>query len=786
MNNTAREQLLMLCGGTSITPHQLEQIGSHELRAAAISDLDKIVSLYLNRPDWKDENFEVELCFLALRGPELLAAIEKEIFDTVKTYINNPSIKLEQVLESLLTIRRRPTQDEEDKYSQEDCALTIAIQCIYWSMATGLRPWPELKEFQEFERSVQERLGLTSEKQPLGKSAQGLQEEVISIEARAFIGEVVAQQFPNASFIFANKSKLPRAKLPQKLTEEELLKKEKKARDNLSKWNQASALFDVTKGWMASGNIDKAIESALSIRRKDKKSDALAYLLEAKHHATGDWDSMLLVELEESINRIPFQTKRVRFGGTGRERAKYLTQLAILRRKTGDSGGSADCMFRALSELTTPIESIHDQVDFALAAAEFTSKPDICLQYAVKKIGEVWNWGDQGRMFKWVYESCCRLKNADLVEAGCEQLEADLVQLESLTSNSIESILQSLRTEPRTCLYMNLYRARVLIHHKKKKQALKLLDRIESLGNWVQEKQRGGEYLQFVSDAYTEAGEFNKAREIAAKITNPLYRCRSLLFLMENISRKSIPQGLDVVRGLEEEGLGEQASLLKRKEHDVEVRAKRLIFSDPMISGGKLLTALDDSTTQIVNTISAIWNLSISEAPQIRDWISNERNKLSQKCAELEIARDQLKPRELRRLCEIRLALDDWDSSCRLIGWMPKDCLEIIQLMNRPLMLNILFREYPDYGSLSGWINSMGLGELTHRWIMRQWRRHIALTSPGARDLLQESFADSDWWANQWAVRCYLLASLREGSQQACDQLIDALSSKLELPELKK
>ena len=776
MEKSRREQLLELCGGRDITPHQRAQVSNLKTRHVAISDLGKVIRLYLTTKAWQDEKYETELCLLALRGPELLTAIEKEIFGAVKLFIDDPQTNLDQVLESLLTIHRRPVQDEDDKYGQEDCATVVSIQYIYWSMAIGLRSWPELDELVKLESSLQGRLALRTTVRSRAKAVQGLLDEVISTKAQVFVGKTMAQQFPGASFIFSPDNKPHPEKLSPKTTTEELLKKERRARNNLSKYFQACELIDVVNGWLALGDAERALEAAHSIRRHDKQCDALAHILDAGHQASGDWGSNLLDQLEEAINGIPFQTKCARFGGTGRERARHLTRLAVYRKDAGDKAGSAACMFRALSELTTPSESVYDQVDFALLAAPMAPESGVYLSYAIHKIGTVWNWGDQIRMFKWLFECCCQLEDASLLETTCGEIEPHLAQLESATPSPVESVDSPLPFEPRTGLYINLYLARALIHHGQTEKALKLLCRIEALSRWVQQDYRC-QYRQLLSQAFTESGEFEKALAVASKIKKPLNRCRSSIFLLGEILKNG---GGNLINDLEGD-LDRQTPSLKRKSL-AEIKLQRKILENSLVSGEELASALDDIAINPEYAIHGIWSLFKAEAFQLKAWVKREGKGLSPKLAELEEQLQRPKNSYLRKACEVLLALSDWDGVCRLIDRMPRDCQETVQLMNHPLMVNALFEKYPRYEDLSQWMNSMGVGELTHRWIMRQWRRQTALTASGARDLLRASFADSDWWANQWAVRCYLLATLREAGWREYQRIEDNLSNKMKFP----
>jgi hypothetical protein len=113
---------------------------------------------------------------------------------------------------------------------------------------------------------------------------------------------------------------------------------------------------------------------------------------------------------------------------------------------------------------------------------------------------------------------------------------------------------------------------------------------------------------------------------------------------------------------------------------------------------------------------------------------------------------------------------------------MPKDHQQTIQLMNHPLMATELAEKYPYYKELYDDVSSTGESELTRRWVLRQWRRQAAMASFCSTESIQQSFADTDLWSNGWAVRCHLLAVLREKGWREYRRLTNGLAAKMDFP----
>ena len=64
------------------------------------------------------------------------------------------------------------------------------------------------------------------------------------------------------------------------------------------------------------------------------------------------------------------------------------------------------------------------------------------------------------------------------------------------------------------------------------------------------------------------------------------------------------------------------------------------------------------------------------------------------------------------------------------------------------------------------------------RWILSQ----TTMASPRPLEPIRQSFADPDIWSNGWAVRCHLLAVLREKGWEEYRQLAASLSAKMDFP----
>ena len=786
MGKSKREHLFELCGGENITPHQHAQINDPETRHIALSDLAKVTRVFLETKAWRDDQHDLELSLLALRGPDLLSAIEGEAFQSVRSFVEDSETSLGDVTASLLTIYRRPTQEEGSGSARQVCAMALAVHCLYWAMATGLRPWAELNDIQEFEEKLAERMGIPSRHQASTGLLNCPTKEIISTEALEFVEGEFTRQYPGAQFIFINQAEKKPAEPHQEILRAELEQMEKEALGYLSRYRQANTLMQVVQGWLAKGEPERALTAARLIRRHDMLGDALSRVLSSRLQLDKAMDASLLKELEQATNKIPSQTNRARFGGSGQDRSMHLTRLGWLQNCNGEKRQSSETMLQALAGLTRHEESTYDQVEFALLAAPMTPESGVFIEYAVKKIGETWNWGDQVRMIKWFYDCCLQFNHADLLETISDELEPELSRLESAEPESQERSSQALLHEPKPCLYLFTYLARALIHHQRIDKATELLERVEALENLMQNDKKG-EFLELICQAYTEAGQYKNAGATAKKNPNPLYRCRSLMDLLglipDAMTEDEIAErlGLMNIKQDLEDDLAIQVPLLKKAEQRAEILMQRKILDCPSISVDELLASLAEGNNQPNAIINATWRLLKAGAPHFREWIDRERECLSIKLAELESV-GSLNPTDYRKMCEVHLCSGKWGNVSRLVGEMPKDHEQTIQLMNHPLMATELAEKYPGYKELYGWVSSSGVGELTHRWVLRQWRRQTAIASLRPLDPIRQSFADPDIWSNGWAVRCHLLAVLREKGWREYRRLAKGLSTKMDFP----
>lgn len=785
MEKSKREHLFELCGGDNITPHQHAQINDPETRHVALSDLAKVTRRFLETKAWRDDQHDLELSLLALRGPDLLSAIEEEAFQSTRSFVEDSETSLGDVTASLLTIYRRSSQEEGSGSARQGCAMTLAVHCLYWAMATGLRPWEELNDIQEFEEKLAERMGASGRDQESAGQLTRLRKDVISTESMNYIKGEFIKQYPGAQFIFINQAEKNPAEPHQEILPAELEQMEKAALGYLSRYRQADTLMKVVQGWLAKEEPERALTAARFIRRHDMLGDALSRVLSSRLRLGKAMDASHLEELEQATNKIPSQTNRARFGGSGQDRSKHLTRLGWFQNRNGEKRQSSETMLQALAGLTRHEESAYDQVEFALLAAPMTPEPGVFIQYAVKKIGETWNWGDQGRMIKWFHDCCLQFNHVDPLETISDELEPELSRLEFAESESQERSSQALLHEPRPCLFLFTYLARALIHHQRIDKATGLLERVEALENLMQNENRG-EFQELICQAYAEAGYYKNAAAAAEKNPNPLYRCRSLMDLLglipsamtedENAERLGL---MNIKQDLEDD-LAVQIPLLKASQR-AEILMQKKILDYPSISVNELLASLAEGNNQPNAIINTTWRLLKARAPRFREWIDRGRECLTSKLAELESV-GSLNPTDYRKMCEVYLCSGKWGNVSRLVGEMPKDHQQTIQLMNHPLMATELAGKYPGYKELYGWVSSSGVGELTHRWILRQWRRQTAMASPRPLEPIRQSFADPDIWSNGWAVRCHLLAVLREKGWEEYRQLAASLSAKMDFP----
>ncbi len=229
MEKSKREHLFELCGGENITSHQHAQINDPETRHVALSDLAKVTRVFLETKAWQDNQYDLELSLLALRSPDLLSAIEEEAFQSTRSFVIDPETSLGDVTASLLTIYRRPTQEKGSGSAQQSCAMALAVHCLYWAMATGLRPWEELKDIQEFEEKLAERMGVSSRHQASTGLLNHQTKKVISTKALEFVEGEFARQYPGAQFIFINQAEKNPAEPRQENSPAELEQMEKTA-----------------------------------------------------------------------------------------------------------------------------------------------------------------------------------------------------------------------------------------------------------------------------------------------------------------------------------------------------------------------------------------------------------------------------------------------------------------------------------------------------------------------------------------------------------------------------
>jgi hypothetical protein len=386
--------------------------------------------------------------------------------------------------------------------------------------------------------------------------------------------------------------------------------------------------------------------------------------------------------------------------------------------------------------------------------------------------------------------------------------------------------------ELRNCLFLSLFLARGMLASKQLDQgnekALILLNRLEALYDVYLQEGLKPEYLRLMAEGFIDAGYFKKAYEVIRK-NRSLNRCRSIIHFLGAIPPKihndcyifhsswdaprgpvsaeelkgvigdyptafACPKGGDKwlpikeiveawnLKELLEKDLENTGKDLRKGLH-MEFVAQRLVLNNPAITGKVLWDSLS-STQHFKDKIWAIWKLFGSNVRILNAWVESKGGELAKIVSNEMTQHDCILASTKRQACEVLFRAGDWEESCQLIQLMGYDHQETVQLMNHPETVQYITEKFPSYNMLATWIDSMGLGGLTRTWIIRQWRRQVALTAANAREVIQDSFKDTDWQGNRWAVRCYLLASLRAGDLETYDKLVRALSDRLEFPAL--